>query len=147
MHERSASLRDVLLTPRDELGETTLGASLLAVHRPYLAEFRALRGVADVHSIAHITGGGWEGNIPRGLPDGTAAWIDRQSWEVPAVFTLLARLGDLDEIEQFDTWNMGVGFVVAVSAEALDAALAAVPGAVALGKVVPHSAGRRVIFG
>jgi phosphoribosylformylglycinamidine cyclo-ligase len=147
MHERSASLRDVLLAPREALGGATLGASLLAVHRPYLAEVHALRAVADVHSIAHVTGGGWEGNLPRALPDGTAARINRESWEVPAVFTLLARLGDVEEIEQFDTWNMGIGLVVAVAGDSLDAALASTPGAVALGRVVPHSAGRRVIFG
>jgi phosphoribosylformylglycinamidine cyclo-ligase len=147
MHERSASLRDVLLAPREGLGGATLGASLLAVHRPYLAEVHALHAVADVHSIAHVTGGGWEGNIPRALPDGTAARIDRESWEVPALFTLLARLGDVEEIEQFDTWNMGIGLVVAIAGDSLDAALASTPGAVALGRVVPHSAGRRVIFG
>jgi phosphoribosylformylglycinamidine cyclo-ligase len=147
MHERSLSLRDVLLAPREELGGSTLGASLLAVHRPYLEEFRALREVADVHSIAHLTGGGWEGNLPRALPEGTSAWIDRQSWEVPAIFSLLARLGELDELEQFETWNMGIGLVVAIAADALDAALEAVPGSVALGKVVPHSSGRRVVFG
>src|SRR5438477_10057522 len=147
MHERSASLGDVLLVPREELGGATLGAALLTTHRPYLAEFRALRDVTEIHSIAHLTGGGWEGNIPRALPDGTAARIDRESWEVPSLFTLLARLGDLEEIEQFDTWNMGIGLVVAIAADALDTALAAVPGAVALGTVVPHSAGRRVIFG
>jgi phosphoribosylformylglycinamidine cyclo-ligase len=147
MHERSASLRDVLLAPREALDGATLGASLLAVHRPYLAEVHALRAVADVHSIAHVTGGGWEGNIPRALPDGTAARIDRESWEVPALFTLLARLGDVEEIEQFDTWNMGIGLVVAIAGDSLDAALAETPGAVALGRVVPHSAGRRVIFG
>jgi phosphoribosylformylglycinamidine cyclo-ligase len=100
-----------------------------------------------VHSIAHVTGGGWEGNIPRALPDGTAARIDRESWEVPALFTLLARLGDVEEIEQFDTWNMGIGLVVAIAGDSLEAALASTPGAVALGRVVPHSAGRRVIFG
>ena len=66
---------------------------------------------------------------------------------MPAVFTLLTRLGDLEEIEQFDTWNMGIGLVVAIAADGLGAALAAVPGAVALGRVVPHLAGRRVIFG
>jgi phosphoribosylformylglycinamidine cyclo-ligase len=147
MHERSASLRDVLLASREGLGGATLGESLLAAHRPYLAEFRSLRGVADIHAIAHLTGGGWEGNLPRVLPEGTGAWIDRESWEVPALFSLLARLGDVDEIEQFDTWNMGIGLVVALAADTLDAALAAVPGAVALGKVVPHSSGRRVIFG
>jgi len=147
MHERSASLRDVLLAPREELGGATLGASLLAVHRPYLAEFRALREVADIRSIAHLTGGGWEGNLPRALPDGTAASIDRAAWEIPPVFTLLARLGDVEELEQFDTWNMGIGLVVAIPPEAIGAALDAVPGAVALGEVVPHSSGRRVIFG
>jgi phosphoribosylformylglycinamidine cyclo-ligase len=146
MHERSASLRDVLLAPREELGGATLGETLLAVHRPYLAEFRTLREAADIHAVVHLTGGGWEGNVPRSLPEGTGAWIDRESWEVPAVFSLLARLGDVDELEQFDTWNMGIGLVVAIAADALDAALAAVPGSIALGKVVPHSAGRRVIF-
>ena len=147
MHERSASLLDVLLAPREELGAATLGVSLLAIHRPYLEEFRALREVAEIHAIAHITGGGWEGNLPRALPPGTGAWIDRSSWEVPAIFSLLARLGDLEEIEQFDTWNMGIGLVVAVAADSCDAAIRAVPGSVALGTVVPHSSGRRVIFG
>lgn len=147
MHERSASLLDVLLAPREELGGGNLGASLLAVHRCYLDEFRALRAAADIHSIAHITGGGWEGNLPRALPAGTAARVGRDSWDVPAIFTLLARLGDLDQKEQFDTWNMGIGLVVAVAADSLNAALAAVPGAVALGTVVPHSDGRRVVFG
>ena len=137
----------MLLAPREELGGATLGESLLAVHRPYLAEFRALRGAADIHSIAHLTGGGWEGNLPRALPEGTGAWIDSESWEVPAVFSLLAKLGDLEDLERFDTWNMGIGLVVAVAADSLDAALSAVPDAVALGRVVPHSSGRRVIFG
>jgi len=146
MHERSASLLDVLLASREELGGGTLGASLLAVHRSYLEEFRALRSAAEIHSIAHLTGGGWEGNLPRALPAGTAVRIDRESWEVPALFTLLAKLGDLEEVEQFDTWNMGIGLVVAIAAESSDAALAAVPGAVALGEVVPHSGGRRVVF-
>ena len=146
MHERSASLLDVLLASREELGGGTLGASLLAVHRSYLEEFRGLRSAAEIHSIAHLTGGGWEGNLPRALPAGTAVRIDRESWEVPALFTLLAKLGDLEEVEQFDTWNMGIGLVVAIAAESSDAALAAVPGAVALGEVVPHSGGRRVVF-
>ncbi|HYV23536.1 MAG TPA: AIR synthase-related protein, partial [Candidatus Bathyarchaeia archaeon] len=98
-------------------------------------------------SIAHLTGGGWEGNVPRSLPDGTAASIDRAAWEVPAIFSLLARLGDLEEMEQFDTWNMGIGLVVVIPADAVGGALDAVPGAVALGEVVPHSSGRRVVFG
>jgi phosphoribosylformylglycinamidine cyclo-ligase len=147
MHERGASLRGVLLAPREELEGTTLGEALLAIHRPYLVEFRTLREVADVHSIAHLTGGGWEGNLPRALPDGTAARIDRGSWQVPALFSLLGSLGDLEEMERFDTWNMGIGLVAVIAADSLGAALEAVPGAVALGTVVPHSSGRRVVFG
>jgi phosphoribosylformylglycinamidine cyclo-ligase len=147
MHERGASLRGVLLAPREELEGTTLGEALLAIHRPYLVEFRTLREVADVHAIAHLTGGGWEGNLPRALPDGTAARIDRGSWQVPALFSLLGSLGDLEEMERFDTWNMGIGLVAVIAADSLGAALEAVPGAVALGTVVPHSSGRRVVFG
>ena len=147
MHERSASLVDVLVAPREELGGRTLGDSLLAVHRPYLSEFRALRQAAEVHAIAHLTGGGWEGNLPRALPDGFGAQVRRDSWEIPAIFTLLAKLGELDEAEQFDTWNMGIGLVVAVAPDTRDAALEAVPGSVALGTVVPHRSGRRVMFG
>src|SRR5207253_4050336 len=89
----------------------------------------------------------WEGNLPRSLPEGTGASIDRASWEVPAIFSLLARLGDLEEMEQFDTWNMGIGLVVAIPAGAVGVALRAVPGAVAPGAVVQYSSGRRVIFG
>src|SRR5256884_9097299 len=67
MHERSASLRDVLLVPREELGGATLGAALLATHPPDLAEVRALRDVAEIHSIAHLTGGRGGGKISRAL--------------------------------------------------------------------------------
>ena len=147
MRERSGSLTEVLGAPREALGGATLGEALLAVHRSYLDELRALREVARVRAVAHLTGGGWEGNLPRALPVGTAGWIDRGAWEIPGVFSLLARLGDVDELEQFDTWNMGIGLVLVIDPRAVDSALEAVPDAVALGKVVPHASGRRVIFG
>jgi phosphoribosylformylglycinamidine cyclo-ligase len=147
MRGRSTSLLDVLNAPREELAGLTLGEALLAVHRPYLEEFRALREVARIKAIAHLTGGGWEGNLPRAIPDATAAWVERDAWEIPPVFSLLARLGDLDEQEQFDTWNMGIGLVLVIDPRAVDSAIDAVPGAVPLGRVVPHSSGRRVIFG
>jgi phosphoribosylformylglycinamidine cyclo-ligase len=140
------SLIDVLNAPRDELAGATLGEALLAAHRSYLPDFRALRDVAQIRSIAHLTGGGWEGNLPRALPEGTAARIDRAAWAVPPLFTLLARLGHVDVAEQFGTWNMGIGLVVVIAPQALESALAAIPGSVALGRVVPHSAGRRVLF-
>jgi phosphoribosylformylglycinamidine cyclo-ligase len=144
---QGASLLDVLTAERSELGGHMLGDALLATHRPYLREFRALRDAARVGAIAHLTGGGWEGNLPRALPEGAAAWIDRDAWEIPPLFTLLAELGGVEEQEQFDTWNMGIGLVAAIAAEDADAALAAVPDSVALGRVVPHSGGRRVLFG
>jgi phosphoribosylformylglycinamidine cyclo-ligase len=138
------TLANVLAAPRDELDGATLGDALLAVHRPYLTEFRALREVTDIHAMAHLTGGGWEGNLPRALPVGTAAAIDRAAWTVPALFPLLARLGHVEEEEQFDTWNMGIGLVAVIARDDLDAAIAAVPDAIALGDVVPQSSERRV---
>ena len=141
---QGGTLVDVLTMERPELGGHALGDALLATHRPYLREFRALRDAARVRSIAHLTGGGWEGNLPRALPVEMAAWIDRDAWEIPPLFTLLAELGGVEEQEQFDTWNMGIGLIAVVATEDVDAAVAAVPGSVALGRVVPHAGGRRV---
>ena len=143
---QGGTLKDVLTAERSELGGHSLGDALLATHRPYLREFRSLRDAARVGAIAHLTGGGWEGNLPRALPEETAALIDRDAWEIPPLFTLLAELGGVAEQEQFDTWNMGIGLVAVVTPEDGDAALAAVPGSVALGRVVPHGGGRRVLF-
>jgi len=143
---QGGSLTDVLTSERSELGGHSLGEALLAIHRPYLREFRALRDAAPIRAIAHLTGGGWEGNLPRALPEETAALIDRDAWEIPPLFTLLAEFGGVAEQEQFDTWNMGIGLVAVVAPEDVGAALAAVPGSVGLGRVVPHSGGRRVLF-
>ena len=139
-------VEDWLGEARRDLGDRTIGDALLTVHRCYLAEFRALRDAARIRSIAHLTGGGWEGNLPRALPAGMGADIDRMSWSVPRLFTLLAELGHVNEEEAFDTWNMGIGLVVVVAAEDRSAALSAVPDAVELGRVVPRDGGRRVHF-
>ena len=138
------SLADWLGEVRRDLDDQTIGEALLATHRSYLAEFRALRERARIHAIAHLTGGGWEGNLPRALPDGMAAEIDRESWAVPRIFTLLAELGRVAEPESFDTWNMGVGLVFVVAHEDSGRALAALPDAIELGRVVAHTNGRRV---
>jgi phosphoribosylformylglycinamidine cyclo-ligase len=143
---QGGTIVDMLTTERPELGGHALGDALLATHRPYLRDFRALRDAAPIRAIAHLTGGGWEGNLPRALPEDAAAWIDRDAWEIPPLFTLLAELGEVEEQEQFDTWNMGIGLVAVVGPEDVDAALAAVPGSATLGRVVPHSSGRRVLF-
>ena len=117
---------------------------LLRTHTCYLAQFRAMRAAARIRSIAHITGGGWEGNLPRALPDGLGAVIDRTAWTVAPLFRVLAELGRVEEQEQWDTWNMGIGLVVIVPASDAPAALRVVPGAVAIGRVEATSGPRRV---
>ncbi|QBD80239.1 phosphoribosylformylglycinamidine cyclo-ligase [Ktedonosporobacter rubrisoli] len=109
-----------------ELGES-LADALLRPHRSYLREITLLREyLADrgrfIKGMAHITGGGFEGNISRILPAGTQAVIETGAWEVPAIFKLLARLGHVEREEQYRTLNMGIGMVIALSPKgALDA--------------------------
>jgi phosphoribosylformylglycinamidine cyclo-ligase len=137
---------DVLAAPRADLEGASLGDALLRPHRSYLADFRAIRDVARIRSIAHLTGGGWEGNLPRALPDGLGARIDRSAWRTPALFGVLAEIGGVPEDDQWDTWNMGIGLVVIVAREDASAALRAVPGAVLLGHVERAHGERRVRF-
>ena len=137
-------VREALTTPHPELGGRTLGDALLAPHTSYLSQFRALRSSTHVRSIAHLTGGGWEGNLPRALPVGLGAVIDRGTWEVPAIFRVLAELGTVPEVDQWDTWNMGIGLVVIVPESDAATALRVVPGAVAIGRVEATSGPRRV---
>ncbi len=137
----------VLTAPRADLGGASLGDALMTTHTPYLAAFRAMRAVATIRSIAHLTGGGWEGNLPRALPTGLGAAIDRGAWEVPAVFRVLAELGGVPEDDRWDTWNMGIGLVAMVSPDTADAAIAAVPGAIRVGSVeISRKGERRIRF-
>jgi phosphoribosylformylglycinamidine cyclo-ligase len=143
---RAGDPLDVLGEPRPALRGGTLGDALLQVHRSYLEEVRTLRKVAAVRSIAHITGGGWEGNLPRALPGSLGAVVDRSTWTVPPVFTLLGEMGDVPEDERWDTWNMGIGLVVMIAPDDERAALRALPEAIAVGRVEPAAADRRVRF-
>ena len=129
--------RAMLEAPRPELRGGTLGDALLAVHLSYLEPVRALRAAAMVRSIAHLTGGGWEGNLPRALPEGLGAAVERDSWIVPPLFTLLAEWGGVSDAERFATWNMGIGLVAVVAPGDLRAALRALPEAIAIGEVEP----------
>ena len=137
-------VREALTTPHPELGGQSLGDALLAPHTSYLIPFRALRASTHVRSIAHLTGGGWEGNLPRALPAGLGAVIDRSAWEVPPIFRVLAELGTVPEVDQWDTWNMGIGLVVMLPEADAAAALRVVPGAVKIGRVEAASGPRRV---
>lgn len=105
---------------------------LLAPTRLYLDDVRALRAAADVRALAHITGGGIPGNLPRVLPEGVEARIDWHAWERPPVFAWLAEQG-VDEDELRRVFNCGIGMCAVVPREDLAAALTA--GAVAIGEL------------
>jgi phosphoribosylformylglycinamidine cyclo-ligase len=98
-----------------ELGET-VGEALLRPHRTYLGLMRPLLDAGIVKGMAHITGGGLTDNIPRILPPGTSAEIDRGSWPMPPLFAWLGRAGEVPAEDQFRAFNMGIGLVVAVEA-------------------------------
>jgi phosphoribosylformylglycinamidine cyclo-ligase len=100
----------------DELN-MTVGEALLMPHKSYLRPLEGLLDSGSIKGLAHITGGGLTDNIPRILPAGTAVQIDRDSWPVLPVFTLMQQLGNVSEFEMYRTFNMGVGMVI-VCAEA-----------------------------
>lgn len=118
-----------------ELGGATLGEALLAPHRPYAREVRPV--IEHVHGMAHITGGGYRENVPRILPAGVTAVIDTRAWEVPGIFRLIAERGRVSAEEMYEVFNMGIGMVLMVGAEAAEAVLAAIPDAVRIGEVRP----------
>ncbi len=110
--------------PVEALGGRSLGETLLAPTKIYVKPILALLAQVAVRGISHITGGGFYENIPRSIPDGLCARIDRAAVRVPPIFDLIAKTGNIDERDMFNTFNMGVGMsVVAPRAEA-DKALA-----------------------
>ena len=113
------------LGPHDDfpMGGGSVADVLLAVHRSYLP---ALRGVlADVHAMAHITGGGLPGNLNRALPPELDAVVDTGSWDVPNAFRVLQEAGGVSRDEMFRTFNMGVGMVVITTPSAVDGIMGA----------------------
>jgi phosphoribosylformylglycinamidine cyclo-ligase len=96
-----------------ELG-TTIGKALLAPHRSYLSLMRPFLDNGLIKGMAHITGGGITENLPRILPDGTHASIDRSTWRVPPIFRWLQTTGDVPDDDMLRTFNMGIGLIVAV---------------------------------
>jgi phosphoribosylformylglycinamidine cyclo-ligase len=94
----------------------TVADELLEPTRIYVASVLRLLKEVDVHAMAHITGGGLPGNIPRVLPEGCRAVIRRATWSVPAVFETLRQAGRVSDGEMFRTFNMGIGYVVIVPA-------------------------------
>ena len=122
----------------DELG-STLGETLLTPTKIYVKPLLALMKAVEVHGISHITGGGYYENIPRMLPEGTKAVIEKAKVPVLPIFTLMQQVGNIPERDMFNTFNMGTGLVIAVASEQADEAVrvltAAGESAVILGEV------------
>ncbi len=108
---------------------TTVADELIRPSVIYTPAVRAAIAASEVHAVAHITGGGLEGNVPRALPDGARAVVDRGSWDVPAIFSEIRRLGQVTDAEMVRVFNLGLGMVVMVSPDSADDALAALGGA------------------
>lgn len=108
----------------DELGET-LGEALLTPTKLYVKPVLAALDAAEIHGVSHITGGGFFENIPRSVPDGLCAKIEKAVLKTPPVFKMLASMGGISEREMFNTYNMGVGMTVIVSKGTADRALEA----------------------
>ena len=111
-----------------ELDEPLVDA-LLRPHRCYLREVQTLRAYPDItlKGIAHITGGGFEGNIARVLPPGIQAVVETDAWQVPPIFDLIGRLGQITRKEMYRTFNMGVGMVFIVSPKVAEQAQRLLP--------------------
>lgn len=106
--------KESLDTYYDELG-STLGEALLAPTKIYVKALRAVKEAGvTVKACSHITGGGFYENIPRMLPDGVKAVVEKNSYEVPAIFRLLAKTGNIEEQMMYNTYNMGIGMILAV---------------------------------
>jgi len=103
----------------------TVADVMLAVHRSYLAALHAPLEAGIVHGLAHITGGGIPGNLPRVLPAGLGAFVERGSWEIPPVFRTLQEAGRVATEEMDRVFNMGVGMIVVVAPGDVDAVRAA----------------------
>ncbi|MEO8076798.1 MAG: phosphoribosylformylglycinamidine cyclo-ligase [Acidobacteriota bacterium] len=103
--------------------ETTIGAALLEPHRSYLPLIHPILAAGLIKGMAHITGGGITDNLPRILPAGAVARIDRSTWDVPPIFRWLQRTGQVPEDDMLRTFNMGIGLIVACSEESADTLL------------------------
>ncbi|HVP66901.1 MAG TPA: phosphoribosylformylglycinamidine cyclo-ligase [Anaeromyxobacteraceae bacterium] len=129
LHSNGYSLARKILLPRfalsdrpAELGGASIADALLAPTRIYAKDLLALVERVPVKAIAHITGGGLPGNVPRNLPDETRAAVKEGSWPVPRIFALLEREGAVPRAEMYRTFNMGLGLVLVVPPAAADAA-------------------------
>ena len=124
-----AVTKESLMVHYDELG-TTLGEALLTPTKIYVKALRAVKEAGvTIKGCSHITGGGFYENIPRMLPEGVAARVQKDSYPVPPIFSLLQKTGNLEEKMMYNTYNMGLGMVLAVDSADADKTVAALKAA------------------
>ncbi len=135
--------RKALNTFYPELGRT-LGQELLEPHRLYYHQLKPVLNL--IKGMAHITGGGIIGNVPRVLPDGVAARIDTKSWSTPPIFRLIQQRGKVDQDEMYRVFNMGIGMVLVCSPDSADQISQALPEANVIGKVEKQETEARIVI-
>ncbi|MDD4923917.1 MAG: phosphoribosylformylglycinamidine cyclo-ligase [Dehalococcoidales bacterium] len=126
-----------------ELGKT-VGEALLETHICYLNRLKY--SLALIKGMAHVTGGGLPGNVPRILPDSVTARFDSSKWDVPYIFKLIQEKGEVDVKEMYHVFNMGIGMVVFCSPENVSKIIEQVPGAKVIGDVIKQAGNSRVII-
>jgi len=126
-----------------ELGKS-LGEELLQVHRCYYPQLKP--ALPLIKGIAHITGGGFIGNIPRVLPQDFAAHLHRDSWDIPPIFKLIQKEGDIDEMEMYQVFNMGIGITIVCSPQQVAKIVSIMPQAKAIGKIIKREDEERAII-
>lgn len=136
-----------LNTYSDDLN-STLGEALTRPHVQYLTTIAPLLDTKAqlIKGMAHITGGGLLDNIPRILPEGCAARLNRDAWRVPPIFSMIQEAGGIDQSEMARVFNMGIGMVIIVAPEHARAVEAGAPDMFRIGEVVAQASGERVIF-
>ncbi|MBE0430735.1 MAG: phosphoribosylformylglycinamidine cyclo-ligase [Dehalococcoidia bacterium] len=126
-----------------ELGRA-LGEELLETHRCYYPELKP--ALPLIKGLAHITGGGFAGNIPRILPQGLAAHVHRDSWQIPPIFRLIQKTGHVEEDEMYGVFNMGIGMTIICSRQQAAELVSALPQAKAIGEITTATTDERVIL-
>jgi phosphoribosylformylglycinamidine cyclo-ligase len=126
-----------------ELGKT-LGEELLQVHRCYYPQLKPVLPL--IKGIAHITGGGFPGNIPRILPEGVAAHIKKNSWDILPIFKLIQKEGNINETEMYQVFNMGIGVTIVCSPQQLTQIVSILPQARVIGEIIKRKKEERVIM-
>ncbi len=135
--------RQAMNTFYPELGRT-LGEELLEPHRGYYHQLKPLLPL--IKGMAHITGGGLIGNVPRVLPAGLTAKFDPKSWAVPPIFQFIQKRGNVDINEMYRVFNMGIGMVVICSPESVSQLTKQLPEAKVIGEVVKQAGKTRVVI-